>query len=210
MLEEIKQNVKVFNDGINTIIPVPNDAPRDIPRILLRSKDSSIGCNISFNKINIFWLNTKEKTIFKIPIIDIQNLTEKLSSIILPLTPIKKVKRVGYINEFFYESENPVRLIEGKTIYKRVTKKLKDFAFRFTYKLELKIHLNCNKVITINSRGKKQTEEKKVIMLMDDINTSQRDDVNWGIQEIKNFIKEADKKIDKSVLMKSFFNLDES
>lgn len=204
LLQELKK-IDVFTDGVNTLIPIPNNAPREIPRLLLRSKDTTIGCNISFEKINIFWLNTKEKVSFTKSTSELNSIVDKISSILLSHTPTKKVRRVGFIKEYYYETEEPVKIISGKTIYDSVSDNLKDFILQFTYKLgDLNSYSDCNEVVIINSNAVKQIDKKKVLMITHDINTIQTQDISWGIQDIRDFITETNAKSDKENLVERF------
>ncbi len=204
LFDEAKK-IPIFADGTNITIPLPPDAPREIPRVLLKSKDDSVVCNIGFDKANIFWINKKDSFTFKKNLPEILESVKKLSDIILSHTPTHKFKRIGYIKEYYYESDTPVSLIIGKTIYKEITSKLREVFFQLTYDRNLKIYNDCNEVIFINSNAKKETDGKKVIVITSDINTIPSRDVNMDGKDIENFIKEADTLSDKKDLCDRFF-----
>lgn len=208
LLEEIKVGISDF-DGTNIVIPVPKDAPREIFRLILKSKDNGIECSISLEKISISWRNLDEKNEFNKTLDEIKSLVERLATIILNHTSTKKMARIGYIKEFFYVSEKPIDLLSGKTVFVKIAKGVRNFFFQFTYDLELGIWERCNEVITIGSGKKTTTVGKKstALMLMDDINTFQGDDVKWGIGKVKEFIDEADEKIKESDLLSRFLKI---
>ena len=210
LLEEIKKSLVMFADGFNTVIPVPLDAPREIPRILLRSKDNVIACNISLEKVNISWFNRKEIPGFTKSITEINSDIEKLSEILLLHTPTRRMKRVGYIKEYYLVSENPVEVLPNSNIGSKVKENLREFIFQLTYDFSMSMYSNCNKVIILG-KGKKQTGEKEnVLMLTSDINTLQTKDVSWTTEDIKKFITEADKNSNKNDLYELFLKQDES
>jgi hypothetical protein len=207
LLEEIKKSLPEF-DGLNIVVPVPSNAPKEMPRLILKSKNGILACNVSLEKTSIAWLNKKQTRKFKRPISEIQSTIIKLSDILLHHTPTYKMKRVGFIKEFVLETDEPVILVTGRTIYKKIAKNLRNYNFGFTYNLTLKAWQNCNEVITIGD-AKKEKGKERALMVMDDINTFQEDDVNWGTENIKQFLQEADGKIDVNSLFKRFLKQNE-
>lgn len=203
-LEEIKKELTIFSDGNNIILPLPKNAPSDIPRILLKSKDNSVACNLGFEKINISWFNLAESYKFPVQVNKIKEIVETLSDIIFRHTaPDSKMKRVGYIKEIFFITENPTKEIENKVD----TKKLRNFLFRLTYDFKLKNIPNpCNKVIVAVDGVKQTGRKEKVIILQSDINTLQTERINWETQKIKEFIEEADKESSNNAIYYQFFN----
>ncbi len=204
LLLELK-TINAFKNGVNTLIPIPPDVPREIPRLILRSKDQSIGCNISFDKANLFWLNTKEKDDYSQTIDTIKKLTNQVGSVLMKHTPTKKVWRVGFIKEYYLESE-ATALIKGKTLVENLGNNLKDYLLQFTYKLEnMTIHNNCNEVVIINSNAIKLTDKKKVVMLTHDINTVPTPPIDWDLNQIADFISEANDNSKPEELKARFF-----
>lgn len=45
-------------DGEPTVLPIPNDAPREVPRLLLASADEAWRCEVSSERVNVFWRRT--------------------------------------------------------------------------------------------------------------------------------------------------------
>ncbi len=54
LLSNIKNEFPEF-DGTNIALPIPDDVDRDIPRVILKSEDESMECNISFTRIIFRW-----------------------------------------------------------------------------------------------------------------------------------------------------------
>ncbi len=205
LMQEFKK-IDVFANGVNTIIPLPPNAPREIPRLLLSSKDKLIGCNVTFDKINVYWLNSNEKANFSKPVAEITSLINTISQTIFSHTGTRRAKRIGFIKEYYIETDEPVGIVKGKTVSDTIASDLKDFILQLTFKLEnLSSYSNCNEVVILNSGGMKQTEKKKVLMLTHDINTIQTEEVNWDSQQISQFITEAYSKSDKKSLKERFF-----
>lgn len=93
-------------DGDPTVLPIPNDAPLEIPRIILTSKSKVFSCNISPERID-FVIN-KSKAI------ETQsnfNLEEEIikKSVILASLIFKSLKwsvhRLAFISKFKYKPE---------------------------------------------------------------------------------------------------------
>lgn len=57
----VKNNLHPFLNGAPTILPIPEDAPAEIPRIVLTSVDSNLICNISPIKIDLIQKNVSIK-----------------------------------------------------------------------------------------------------------------------------------------------------
>jgi len=56
----ISTSNNIFN-GDPVILPIPNDAPPEIPRIIVKSKDERLVCNVSMNRLDLFF-NPKSET----------------------------------------------------------------------------------------------------------------------------------------------------
>jgi hypothetical protein len=47
-------------DGAPTVLPIPNDAPAEIPRMILQSADSQWAVDVAQNRVNFRWVQMKE------------------------------------------------------------------------------------------------------------------------------------------------------
>ncbi len=208
LLTEITESIQEF-DGINIVIPTPSDAPREIPRILLRSKNNILTCNLSMDRVNIAWLNSHDDVKFEQSISNIKIIVEKLSNILLSYTKTKTVKRVGYIKELYYPADRAISVITNSTLHKKVVKDLKTFLLRFSYEKKLKSWPNCNEIVIVSdaTTGK---DKRKVILVTADINTHQDDDVEWETDKVLDFIEEANTEIRNKDLINRFIKKDES
>ena len=91
-------------DGDPTVLPVPNDAPLEIPRIILTSKNKVFSCNISSERIDLI-INKSKVTESNI---DLEEEILKKSEILSNL--IRKslnwsVHRLSLISQFKYKPE---------------------------------------------------------------------------------------------------------
>jgi hypothetical protein len=54
LAQNIKKETGSLFNGESIVLPIPNDAPAEIPRIVLKNKNGQISLNISSNKVDIF------------------------------------------------------------------------------------------------------------------------------------------------------------
>lgn len=100
---KVKKELDIL-DGDPTILPVPNDALLEIPRIILTSKNKAFSCNISSERID-FVINKSKLTELNI---DLEEEILKKSEILSKL--INKslswsVHRLALISQFKYKPE---------------------------------------------------------------------------------------------------------
>ncbi len=99
--KDIKSYSNVF-DGDPFFTNVPSGAPKDIPRLILKSRDGRYGCNISFNRVDLFQNKLKED-------VSLEKQKEAIKSIFNFLENKKiTINRVGFIGNF-------LTIIEGQT-----------------------------------------------------------------------------------------------
>ena len=61
LLAKMKKNAGEYLNGDPIMLPIPVDAPPEIPRLVLKDEKGNIGLNISANKIDFFIHPTAEK-----------------------------------------------------------------------------------------------------------------------------------------------------
>lgn len=62
LLTEINTHSGTIFNGQPTLLPIPNDAPQEIPRYILNSSDGKFGCNIALSRTDIFYKIPTEST----------------------------------------------------------------------------------------------------------------------------------------------------
>lgn len=176
-------------DGEQTILPIPEDVPDDIPRMLISSKDNKNKVSFTKNRVELTCQNEEIK------ILDFGNITQEVFGIL-------ENNRVG-INSIGFV----IRIIlEQKNVNARIEKLLKeDIKDRFGLKEEnsslivrnsQKITLNiaekeiiCNKLFTISSDVTDSRNGNRVCFVELDVNTK----------------SDNSKKIDSKSVLKAFF-----
>lgn len=107
---KIKRGLTNILDGDPTVLPVPNDAPLEIPRIILTSKNKTFTCNIAPERID-FVINNKSKVTETQLSINLEEEILKNSEILADLIVKSlrwRVHRLALISRFRYKPEGGV------------------------------------------------------------------------------------------------------
>lgn len=100
---KVKKGLDIL-DGDPTVLPVPNDALLEIPRIILTSKNKVFSCNISPERID-FIINKSKATELNINLEEeILEKSEILSKLILKSLNWS-IHRLAFISQFKYKPE---------------------------------------------------------------------------------------------------------
>lgn len=184
--------------GEPTILPIPNDAPFAIPRIILSSPDKTFVCNISPVRvdfiINLTNPQVSEELKKKIED-DLLSYVKSFNKIIL--THLKwKINRLAYIKNVELD-------IKGGVIQNISSKLTKDIGENAT---ELQIHkmqtvkinkVTCNHWVRIISENPGEENEK--IVILSDINTRQNEFKDPKQDDSTQFFIEAVKYTDEVI-----------
>ena len=60
LAQKITQGTGNIFDGPPTILPIPNDAPQEIPRIILKDNTNTLNCNVCINRIDLLFKENKD------------------------------------------------------------------------------------------------------------------------------------------------------
>lgn len=166
LLLELRGKVGGIFNGQPILIPVPNDAPPEIPRIVLNSADNLYSCNIALNRSDIFFnVSNCIKN-------DIDTLFEKQKNNSLSIFDYLKEKnaviiRIGFVVDTDYQNSEGVEFLKNKFSKGEKFDNPKELSFR--YNKETKIGnttIAMNNLMTIS--GKKGSN---IIQVQLDINT---------------------------------------
>lgn len=174
--QKINESFKNLFDDDPTIIPIPEDAPKEIPRIILSSKNKIYSCNISLERIDFFTKDIGKNGMDEIS----KSFIENANTLARLLTNFKwDVYRIALISQFqkmpnigisnFIKSLSNEEFINGffeAQIHKLTKMKLDS--------------LNVNKWLRIISQRPKEGGELLII----------KSDINTEVVEIKENIDE--------------------
>jgi len=186
LLEPVKG---IFN-GEPILLPIPDDAPPEIPRIILTSKDGKLKCNVSKQYVELIYI---EDT----PTKALQELREQLLKVLGNITKVMKSKfnssiyRLGLVTRFIVFHDAPIELIKERYI--------KPGAIDYPRSLELHVldrmdwdNLMVNRWYRISVHPKKKTDgEDKEISIIFDINTIPEKKYDFNVESLVAFYDKA-------------------
>jgi len=116
---ELSNQLADLLDDEPVILPVPDDAPPDIPRIILKSKDGKYGGNINLNNVN-FNYTEKGKPSKKLQGIHEEFLTNigNFTKAIIKAGVMEKASRLGSVTELItFTEDNPIEVIKRNFLH---------------------------------------------------------------------------------------------
>jgi hypothetical protein len=190
LASSLLQPTKGVFDGEPILFPVPDDAPSEIPRIILASKDGKFKCNISKQRIELLYV---EDTATK----ELQELREQLLKVLGEIAKVMKsessnsIYRLGFVVDFRFFHDAPIELIKVRYI--------KPGAIEFPRSLELNVldrmdwdNLTVNRWYRISARTKKKNgEEGKEMSVIFDINTIPEKKYDFSVESLVAFYDRA-------------------
>lgn len=194
-LKEIDQ----FKEGEGKIITADAEAPREIPRIVLVSEDEKYLVEIGFEKISIEIITPQGMKTFDLS--SVWTMVEKIYELTISSLTIK---RVGYIESHLLSPTNgDIFSIMGNKILSGFTENLTNFYVRLTYRKEIENVERSNQVILIKKVLK---EDNESIIVESDINTHQELNVEWNLQDTREFFENAIDETDMNTIVDKYLN----
>lgn len=204
LLLDAKDNVSGIFDGEPIQIPAPSDAPEDIPRMILNSRDRRYACNISLSRTDIIggFQNSNE-------LVDNDDLfndhIKKSLSVVEFLKKAVSVEviRIGFVVNADFSSDNPVDFLRDNFFDGDKFKDTKELSFR---------HNKIDKIDELSGRGinnilmvsaKKDNDTVGIIFdintLVEDMNKEPLNDSDYAkvldcaLKKFKNEVSEFNK-----------------
>ncbi|MBM3118488.1 MAG: hypothetical protein FJ006_02885 [Chloroflexi bacterium] len=167
-------------DGEPLVLPLPSDAPQEIPRIVLRDKEDRYSCNISSSRLDLFyrkkdpsqkWVDLRDEYLGHLSVVSRALLTNLRVDI----------TRLGSVAEFAVPMDaNPNSII--RKIF------LKEGALVGEHALQLHIlHRQSWETTEINRWIRLIGEEGAMLRVIVDINTLPEKRYNFDVQGIESF-----------------------
>jgi len=174
-----------------TVLPIPNDAAQDIPRIILKSADNRDSCSISMSRLDLIL------TLDGLEFGDIDEVVMPKTNQILEFLSVHNVdiNRVGVILTLESEDIETVtgsEYIRNNFIKDNKLSSPKELSIRFINGTS--IHsIDSNIVLSVGQKGSGIDLNEKVVMFQLDINTSPelRETKIFSLAESKDFISGA-------------------
>lgn len=197
ILTEINQHAHTIFDGQPTQLPIPVDAPQEIPRFILNSADGRFSCNIALSRVDVFYnvlSNSIEgsEQLFEAQRINIQNIFDFLieKSVI--------VNRIGFITVVTKILEpgegNGLDFLKGNFIQNDKLNQAKELTFNYNRSGRSE-NFEMNNLVTLNAKAdtviNMQTDVNTVaeIVSVSEFNSEDFNEIiNYSIQETQMFV----------------------
>lgn len=192
-----------FN-GDPVLIPVPNDAPLDIPRVILNSIDKAYSCNVALNRTDVFY-NVPDDSEINLNVLLQTQKNNSLKLFNFLKSKSATINRVGFVVniDFIMVEENDKNSFDYLKEHFFKNDKLKDpkeLLLRYN-KLGSSPKFEMNNLITIQSR------RSDIIAVQTDINTLAEIMINSDFSK-DDFEEIINYSIDKSkIIIKDFPNV---
>lgn len=168
-------------DGEPLVLPLPSDAPSEIPRIVLKSKDERYSCNVSGDRIDLFYRDKKPSRKWI-------ELRDEYFQYLLPILPTlvealrTTITRLGSVAEF----EVPIGTSPSLTIRRAY---LKEGILPGEHEIQLGVlHRQSWETLEINRwvrlGGKEGESALRVVV---DINTIPEKKYDFDVASIESF-----------------------
>ena len=185
----VVQETNDFLKGEPTILPIPDDAPPEIPRIILKSRTYPYSCNFCKNRFDFFYkeqrkLNKTSEEVFP----DFRNILDRLTTYVKTSLDIK-VTRLGFIPNFVIklkESGNEYLLREY--FHPNLFLNPHEIQINVLHKIELE-SFKVNRWIKLKPlRMRNNIKDDRRILVEIDINTLSEEMYDFSPDQIKRFI----------------------
>lgn len=166
---EINKEMGGIFDAIPTIIPLPDNAPLEIPVVQMFSIDGKYKLNIARGRIDFFCLSQTLTNSFKaITMQEVHGLVERFYKSILRS---KQLYRVGYVFTAFHEDNDAVRTIARKYFSGEEFYRCSELSLYRNLPITIeKKKINCLLKVSSGNVTKGQTDYPGII-IEQDINT---------------------------------------
>jgi len=174
---DLKSNAGGIFDGEPTILPLLNDAPPEIPRIILKSKDNVFSCNISNSRIDFFLQNASAENNFEVVKKDYLLKVESLYKYFVNNLKTS-IGRIGFVVNFVSKLDDSANKLLIQTVlqndfYFAKSSKIKNISLIFSEGDKLNNGFDVNRIIQIESLRKiSDPADDKLISIKYDLNTS--------------------------------------
>jgi len=195
-------NVDMGNlfDGMPQIIPLPMQAPSEIPRVILNSSNARYSCTIAASRIDLIF-NEVGASEADWPEIT-QDFSAKTNLFVKSVFSRLSIVRFGLVGSFFLPNKNAVSSITKKYL-KQELGSSEELSLRYNKNADSH-GLALNNVFSINTASRASPSEEKGIFIERDVNnlqtssTLKKDDVlaiiakfiqSYGPDQIKGLVK---------------------
>ncbi len=195
---EVAQNLnkatKNLFSGEQTILPIPDDAPVEIPRIILGDKNKMFHCHISPKRLE-FFLRQKKGENKKLEEVQDDFLTQLANIARAVKTELRvKVERMGIVvNSAVFPEESPVDFLMKKFLKSGTIVDPRELNLNFLHKFalgEFKVN-RWHRFRCLSPEGKETLEEANALLIETDINTVSEMKYDFSAEQIPAFCSQV-------------------
>ena|GEM_PF-5837825 len=182
--------IKEF-DGDPLVLPLPSSAPRELPRLTIRSKDGTRTCQIGLDKLYFTWssVDGKECTV------SIDDISNHVRRVVESLRKGVTFNRVGFITDYvvdatYHDVMNSIfnsKLLDA-------SESVTDFTMSVTRQMSLQSYNYCNRVVALRSGTRLDNPGTEVVAVRHDLNTQPNAQNAFDLAKVIDIIRDANEK----------------
>lgn len=191
-------------DGELLSLPVPSEAPAEIPRIVMQSKDGNWKLEISLERTNLMYLLSKERDGTAPSIPDFGVMAEELFCQYVLRTGIR-VQRLAFVTERFTEidDKSPAEFIADtycrENYLKAPFNNVQSFELHALKKYRF-MNFNLNSWVRLKSAELIMKSKLPIFLVINDVNTlskQEQPDISFSEDDMKRFFIEVPGHVDE-------------
>jgi len=196
----LKKDKDLPFDGPETILPIPPDAPTEIPRIILKSNNGVFSCNVSANRIDLFFKETGQSNLSSDEVVKrTKKYLEKINEDIRDNFNARTHRIATVFNIITELSVSSKDFLKRRYLNKHVVKDVFEAQLNFLSRKKIG-DFKINKWFRINTlRKKTDPKDDKAIQVIFDINTLPEIDYDISSQSINQFVDMVYKGVSSSL-----------
>jgi len=132
LMDKIDDALGGVFDQMPTILPIPPDAPPEVPSVIMNSSNGIYNCNIARSRIDfqINYANSHNSIS-----INIEEFVEKARPFASLIFGFKNITRFGLVGQYFFRNSDPLKKIQKKYL-KNDLGDLEELSIRYNKRFE--------------------------------------------------------------------------
>lgn len=189
----------IFNQ-MPVILPIPVNAPPELHVVIMNSEDNIYRCAIAKSRIDFQFncVNVEDDNIYPC----LLSFINKIRPYVEIIFGNKTINRFGFISNYFFETINPVCVIQSKYLNDSLSVgELDELNIRYNKKFESN-GLYMNDIVDLNAGFIVENEQTKYgISILRDINNMSEDNMVLPMEIIFSIIKSQFSKLQMNGIM---------
>lgn len=198
LAQELRAIEAVDLNGEPTLLPIPDDAPVEIPRIILRSEDKSYQMNVSFNRVDLVYVDNESEG-EEVPVTQMEEIKDRMVKALEQIYDVLVKNYSANVNRSAVVTRQIVKLetdsktfLESKLLKESPTKPF-EIRLAYLYKESLgEKSFEINKWQRVETlRKKDNTEDDSALAVTYDVNTINEVDYDFSGENLSKFFNLA-------------------